>query len=60
MPDWLTSSRCGNVTCVQVGHDAGEVLVRDSKHPDQPPLRFTADEWQAFLQGAVAGEFDLP
>ena len=36
------------------------VLVRDSKNPDGPVLTFTPDEWQAFLTGAQAGEFDRP
>jgi hypothetical protein len=35
------------------------VNVRDSKNPTGPLLRFTADEWQAFLDGVQAGEFDL-
>jgi hypothetical protein len=54
------SSGCGNGACVEVGHDGGQVLVRDSKNPDSPVLRFTADEWTAFLAGAAAGEFNPP
>lgn len=34
------------------------VVVRDSKRPDQPVLRFTTDEWAAFVSGVRAGEFD--
>jgi hypothetical protein len=32
--------------------------LRDSKDPNGPVLRFTPDEWQAFLGGARNGEFD--
>ncbi len=46
-----------NCTCVEVGHDGADVLVRDSKDPDGPVLRFTAAEWTAFLDGAASGEF---
>ncbi|MEJ2579462.1 MAG: Scr1 family TA system antitoxin-like transcriptional regulator [Kineosporiaceae bacterium] len=37
----------------------GEVLVRDSKHPDGPVLHFTRTEWAAFLGGVHDGEFTL-
>jgi hypothetical protein len=51
-------SFCGSSACVEVGQDGGEVLVRDSKDPAAAPLRFTADEWAAFVAGVRAGEFD--
>lgn len=35
------------------------ILVRDSKQPEATPLRFTRDEWDAFLSGVRGGEFDL-
>lgn len=54
---FVRSSLCSNVSCVEVGQDGSEVLVRDSKHPDQEPLRFTAAEWAEFLAGVQAGEF---
>jgi hypothetical protein len=34
------------------------VFVRDSKDPDGPVLTFRAREWEAFIAGAKAGEFD--
>jgi hypothetical protein len=34
--------------------------VRNSRDPGGPTLSFTADEWTAFLAGAVESEFDLP
>jgi hypothetical protein len=36
----------------------GMIGIRDSKEDDGPILRFTPDEWSAFLAGAARGEFD--
>jgi hypothetical protein len=38
----------------------GAVVVRDSKDPDGPVLRFTTREWEVFLLGVHNGEFELP
>jgi hypothetical protein len=38
--------------------DPDRVFVRDSKDPDGPVLTFNAREWEAFIAGAKAGEFD--
>ena len=52
------SSFCGAGNCVEVGYGHGNtVLVRDSKDPNSPVLRFTAREWRAFLAGVANGEF---
>ena len=58
---WKKSSRSGQSgQCVEVSDDDGEhILVRDSKDPTGPVLRFTRAEWAAFLDGARDGEFDL-
>jgi hypothetical protein len=55
---YVRSSFCACNGCVEVAQNGTEVLVRDSKDPDGHPLRFTAAEWEAFLHGAKAGEFD--
>ena len=59
-PCWVKSSlsfSTGN--CVEVASLAGgEVGLRNSRDPDGPVLRFTSDEWHAFLGGAQNGEFD--
>ena len=48
-----------NGTCVEVATGTnGEVFVRDSKSPQVATLQFTPTEWQAFLMGVKAGEFD--
>lgn len=59
-PAWVKSSLSfANGNCVEVAQfDGGEVGVRNSRHPDGPVLRFTADEWHAFIGGARKGEFD--
>jgi hypothetical protein len=55
--DWRKSSFCGNSACVEVATDGGEFLVRDSKSADSPVLKFTREEWAAFVAGVSAGEF---
>lgn len=37
----------------------GRVAVRHSKDPDGPAIHCTRAEWEAFLAGARAGEFDF-
>ena len=58
---WRTSSFCGpNGACVQFAElDGGVVGLRDSKDPNGPVLRFTAEEWRAFASGVTAGEFTV-
>jgi hypothetical protein len=38
----------------------GGARMWDQSDPDGPVLVFTAAEWEAFLAGARAGEFDEP
>lgn len=60
--EWIKSvvsgSQGGN--CVEVAFANDEVLVRDSKNPAGPVLRFNSAEWAAFVAGARDGEFDAP
>jgi hypothetical protein len=57
---WIKSSLSfSNSNCVEVASlPDGEIGVRDSKDRKGPVLRFTSDEWHAFLGGARNGEFD--
>jgi hypothetical protein len=57
---WIKSSLSfSNSNCVQVATlPDGSIAVRDSKDPAGDVLRFTPDEWRAFIEGAKAGEFD--
>jgi hypothetical protein len=57
---YVTSSFCTGGGCVGVALDHDEVRVVDTKIDDAPALRFTPDEWAAFVAGVKAGEFDLP
>jgi Domain of unknown function (DUF397) len=43
--------------CVEVASlPGGGRAVRDSKDPDGPILRFSAEAWRAFLDGVKAGD----
>jgi hypothetical protein len=59
-PYWVKSSLSfSNGNCVEVADlPGGQVGVRHSKHTEGLVLRFTPDEWQAFLGGVRNGEFD--
>ena len=58
---WKKSTKSGSNggQCVEVASDADNIHVRDSKDPHGPVLTFTPAEWDAFLDGARRGEFDL-
>jgi Domain of unknown function (DUF397) len=57
---WVKSSLSfANGNCVEVASlPDGEIGVRNSRDPEGAVLRFTSDEWHAFLGGARNGEFD--
>ncbi|MFE6050509.1 DUF397 domain-containing protein [Kitasatospora sp. NPDC056446] len=56
--EWRKSSFSGAQSeCVEMASGVtGVVPVRDSKDPDGPALRFTAEAWAAFVGGVKAGE----
>lgn len=60
---WRKSKRSGGAEneCVEVatGGD-GRIVVRDSKDPDGPMLRFDRETWLAFLADVRQGRFDAP
>jgi hypothetical protein len=58
--NWVKSSLSfANGNCVEVAHlSDGEVGVRNSRDAEGAILRFTPDEWHAFLGGVRNGEFD--
>lgn len=57
---WVKSSLSfANGNCVEVTElPGGCVGIRNSRDPEGPALRFTPEEWDAFLGGARLGEFD--
>lgn len=58
--NWRKSSRCGTSTCVEIAHHGGEYLIRDSKNPDQAPIRLDRTAWAGFLDAVKAGAYDRP
>jgi hypothetical protein len=58
---WRKSKASGPYgdNCVEVAFIDNAIAVRDSKHPQGPVLLFTQGEWDAFVEGAKDGEFDL-
>jgi len=59
-PTWVKSSLSfANGNCAEVAQlSGGEVGVRNSRDRSGPVLRFTSDEWHAFIGGVQDGEFD--
>lgn len=57
---WVKSSLSfANGNCVEVADlSGGEIGVRNSRDPLGPVLLFTPDEWHAFIDGVMKGEFD--
>jgi len=56
---WFKSSFSAGGNCVEVAHlPGGGVAVRNSREPDGAVVQYTGDEWEAFLNGARAGQFD--
>ena len=53
---WRRSSACAHSGCVEVQFDQAVIRVRNSRWPDRA-VEFTTDEWDAFLLGAIAGDF---
>jgi len=56
---WNKSSSCSGNSCVEVSREEDTICVRQSELGDMIVLGFTVDEWEAFIKGVKAGEFDL-
>lgn len=46
-------------TCVEVSISDKNVLVRNSNSLGQGTIKYTLEEWDAFVKGVKNGEFDL-
>lgn len=47
----------GDTNCVEIRREGDQAVVRNSKDPDGPRVRFTGGEWRAFVEGVRAGRF---
>jgi hypothetical protein len=58
---WRTAKKSNNNgACAEVRRDGDLIQLRDTKDLGNGPiLGFTAAEWDAFLDGAKNGEFDI-
>lgn len=58
---WFKGSGSNDSGCVEVAFGSrGSVGVRDTKDRSKPAHVYTAHEWDLFIAGAKAGEFDRP
>jgi uncharacterized protein DUF397 len=55
---WVRAQYCNSGACVEVSRIDDGVLVRDSKNPQGPRLKFSNSEWEAFVEGVRNGDFD--
>lgn len=58
--EWRRASAAAGdeVSHVEVAHKDGMYGMRDSRDPNGDILVFTPGEWDAFVKGVHAGEFD--
>ena len=56
---WQKSPFCGSSACVEVAKIGDKYAIRDSKNPCGPVLRFAHAEWEAFVEGVLAGAFEF-
>ncbi len=61
-PRWFKSSYSGSSgsDCVEAAQLSTAMLVRDSKDPQGPNLRFTPEAWTAFLTDVAEGRLARP
>jgi hypothetical protein len=63
-PMWRKASFCASGECVEVAQRNGMIVLRSSNGPrgisagPRRHVRYTAQEWQTFVRGVKAGEFD--
>jgi hypothetical protein len=56
---WKKSGRsANNGACVEVAPAGGQVLIRDSKDPNGPIIRYPGRSWRMFITNAKLCRFD--
>jgi hypothetical protein len=59
--NWYKSTRsAANGECVEIAASPGSIVVRDSKDPQGPVLRFATESWREFIELVRAGRMDRP
>jgi len=56
--EWRKSTFCGSGACVEVAFNGDMVAVRDGKNPKLDAIRLTRAQWNDFVRGVQAHEFD--
>jgi hypothetical protein len=56
-PEWRRASSCSGGNCIEVAKDGDRVLIRNSRSAGSAGLSFSADEWNAFIEGVKKDEF---
>ena len=57
-PSWRRASFCASNECVEVTQRNGMIVMRNSKEHSGRVLHYSTEEWQSFIRGVKAGEFD--
>lgn len=47
---FVKSSSCSGGSCVEAGDAGDTILMRDSKDPEGPQLKFSREDWTTFLE----------
>jgi Domain of unknown function (DUF397) len=61
---WRKASFCASSECVEVAQRNGMIILRSSNGPrgisvgPRRRVQYTTQEWQTFVSGVKAGEFD--
>jgi uncharacterized protein DUF397 len=56
---WRKAKRSkANGNCVEAAAASGVIVIRDSKDPHGPVLRYSSDSWRSFLGETRLGYFD--
>lgn len=56
--DWHVSRTCDGGACVMVARDGDSVVFGNTSQLDGPVYVYTRAEWNEFLAGVKAGDFD--
>jgi hypothetical protein len=56
-PSWRKASFCAGGECVEIAKEGDAIMLRNSTRPGRV-VRYSPEEWKAFVKGLLAGEFD--